>query len=366
MIVLDATPLASGHSIRGIGRYLAGMVSALAEEEAAFAEAHVRLLVASGQNPPTGPWRTVGTIRAGIRPQDVGWAVAAFADRRASRGLGPAWWHQTDPMLPWSPVRRSRTVVMAYDLIPLHEPEVWRTIRPHRRLIYRAYLDALRRARAVVAISAATAADLHRTLGVPPDRIQVVPPAITAPPSRASVSLDPDVPALLFVGVMDPHKRPELALETLAAVRRRRPAASLSFVGPSPAVRVAELKRRAEALGVAGAVTFRGSVPDGELAALYRGGILLAVSRIEGFGLPPVEAILAGGRAVAVPVEIYREVLAGAATYAVDDRPTSLADAVEDALTGSVDQGARAALAARVAPGEAAARLRHAYEELTA
>ncbi len=363
-IVLDATPLASGHGIRGIGRYVGGVIAAMATEEPEFVELHVRLLVTSGQEVPAGRWRTVTTIRAGVRPQDIGWAVAAVADRRLAGALGRTWWHQTDPTLPWSPVGGARTLATAYDLIPLHETEVWRRIRPHRRVLYRAYLDALRRARVVVAISATTAVDLTRTLGIPANRIRVLPPAVTAPPAAGLAPVDHDAPALLFVGVMDPHKRPELALETLAAVRRRRPAARLSFVGPSPARRVDELRRHAAALGVGDAVDYRGTISEDELTALYRGGILLAVSRIEGFGLPPVEAILAGGRAVAVPSPIYREVLSDAATYAVGDQPGAIADAVMAALEGAPSESARTSLAARVAPRQSAARLRAMYEEI--
>jgi glycosyltransferase involved in cell wall biosynthesis len=167
------------------------------------------------------------------------------------------------------------------------------------------------------------------------------------------------------MGVMDPNKRPELALEALAAIRRRTPGATLEFVGPSPAPPVEDLGRAAAGRGVDEAVAVRGRVPDEELAALYRRGVLLAVSRIEGFGLPPVEAILAGGRAVAVPTPIYREVLGGAAAYAVSDQPAAIADAVEDALTDPVSDPQRTALAARFAPRASAARLRAARKELT-
>jgi glycosyltransferase involved in cell wall biosynthesis len=367
LIVIDATPLASGHGIRGIGRYLGGVIGALVREQRSFVDARVRFLVCAGQDPPADRLQLISTSRATVRPQDIGWAVAALSDLRAARGLGPTWWHQTDPMLPWCPAAPERTLATAYDLIPLHEAAVWRAIRPHRRVIYRAYLRGIRNARGIVTISRETAADLHRTLGIPADRIRVVPPAIVAQAPDAAVSIDPHAPpSLLFVGVMDPHKRPELALEVLAALRRRTPGATLAFVGPSPEARVKDLRGTATALGVAEAVAFLGRVPDDELTALYRQGVLLAVSRIEGFGLPPVEAILAGGRTVAVPTPIYREVLGDAATYAVSDQPSAIADAVEDALTNRVSDSQRAALAARFAPGASAARLRAAYEELTA
>jgi hypothetical protein len=55
-----------------------------------------------------------------------------------------------------------------------------------------------------------------------------------------------------------------------------------------------------------------------------------------------------------------------AATYAVSDQPAAIADAVEDALMDPVSDLQRTALAARFAPRASAARLRAAYEELTA
>jgi hypothetical protein len=55
-----------------------------------------------------------------------------------------------------------------------------------------------------------------------------------------------------------------------------------------------------------------------------------------------------------------------AATYAVSDQPAATADAVENALTDPVSDLQRTALAARFAPRACAARLRAAYEELTA
>ncbi len=298
-----------------------------------------------------------------MRPQDLGWAVAAIADRLVARRLRPAWWHQTDPMLPWGPLDPSRSVVTAYDLIPLLEPAVWERIRPHRRPLYRAYLRSLQRAARVATISAATAHDLGDLLGIRADRIRVIPPAVEVPEGGPTADLDPTAPNLLFVGVPDPHKRAELALLTLEALRRRRPGATLTFIGPAGPVQNHVADPRADRRNQ-GSVSRFGRVSDAALTDLYRSSVLLAVSRVEGFGLPPVEAILAGGRVVAVPIPIYREVLGPAATFAVDDDPDSLATAVELALQSPPDLDARHALAARYAPERLREALAGLYEEL--
>jgi glycosyltransferase involved in cell wall biosynthesis len=79
---------------------------------------------------------------------------------------------------------------------------------------------------------------------------------------------------------------------------------------------------------VADAVVFRDLVSDRELTALYASSTLMALSRIEGFGLPPVEALLAGGRVIAAREPIYEEVLGDAACYAAEASPDAIAEAM--------------------------------------
>ena len=67
---------------------------------------------------------------------------------------------------------------------------------------------------------------------------------------------------------------------------------------------------------------------DRQLAELYRSSTLMALSRIEGFGLPPVEALLAGGRVIAAREPIYEEVLGDAACYAAEASPDAIAEAM--------------------------------------
>ena len=106
---------------------------------------------------------------------------------------------------------------------------------------------------------------------------------------KVSVGVEP---SLVFVGVPDPHKRADLAIEALAAYRGKGGTRGLVFVGYHPPETRLRLQRLADRQKVGSQVQFWDRVDDGTLAGLYRTGILLAVSRREGFGLPPVECLL--------------------------------------------------------------------------
>jgi glycosyltransferase involved in cell wall biosynthesis len=154
-----------------------------------------------------------------------------------------------------------------------------------------------------------------------------------------------------------------LAIQVLADLRARGIQADLTFIGPHPPSDQAALIRVATDLKVLERVRFLGRVSDRELVTLYRTAITLAISTVEGFGLPPVEALLAGGQVVATPSPIYIEVLASAAVYATGHDPGSIADAILAATNASTDVQTQAAhLAERYSPRNAADSLVAVYQ----
>jgi glycosyltransferase involved in cell wall biosynthesis len=256
--------------------------------------------------------------------------------------------------------------VTAYDLIPLLEPAVMALVRPHRRLVYRLYLRRLRAARGILAISQTTATDLRTELSVPEDRIHVVYPAVTG------LRIEPNgdritggtPPSIVFVGVPDPHKRADLAVEAFAAYRRMGGTRRLVFVGYHPLAARSRLRRLAETRGLARDVEFRDMVDDQTLGDLYADGVLLALSTREGFGLPPVECLLSGGRVVATPSPIYREVLADAPTFSRDDSPDAIGEGLVAAETSPAPLRAVEGLARRYSPAAIATELVRVYESI--
>jgi glycosyltransferase involved in cell wall biosynthesis len=118
---------------------------------------------------------------------------------------------------------------------------------------------------------------------------------------------------LLCVGRLHPSKAPEVALETLAVLRQRAVAATLTFAGEAdaPSFQVA-LQQQARALGVERLVTWAGKLPREQLPALYReADVLLFLSRLEheGQGLTYLEAMACGLPVVASPSGGAREFL---------------------------------------------------------
>ncbi|PWJ48636.1 Glycosyltransferase involved in cell wall bisynthesis [Quadrisphaera granulorum] len=146
--------------------------------------------------------------------------------------------------------------------------------------------------------------------------------------SRSRVALDSrtDEPVVVVIAHrLVEQKRPLLAVEVVAELRRRRPARLVVF-GDGPLK--APLEAAARELGVE--VDFRGWVEDWPERCPSGSVHLLASSR-EGFGNVLVEAAAAGIPSVAVSqaLGVADAVVPGlSGVLADDDSPTSLADAV--------------------------------------
>jgi glycosyltransferase involved in cell wall biosynthesis len=153
------------------------------------------------------------------------------------------------------------------------------------------------RAARYIAVSSATRDELVG-LGVSAERIEVVLSGLDAPTS--SVHYDTQgPPSLVVLGRLVPHKRVELALETLARLRPTWPDLSLTVVGQG--YWLPELQAHSERLGVDKAVRFAGFVSDVEKADLLAAArVNLLPSLKEGWGLAIVEAASLGTPSVAM------------------------------------------------------------------
>src|SRR5687767_15013396 len=97
-VAFDATPLGgspdsvSSHTMRGIGRYIAGLLDAVVTEQRDWAEKHFRpVLTRNAVVPAAG--RPIVTRRLGIRPQDTRWWTTWVLDRAALGRRGVSLWH---------------------------------------------------------------------------------------------------------------------------------------------------------------------------------------------------------------------------------------------------------------------------------
>jgi len=202
-------------------------------------------------------------------------------------------------------------VVTVYDMVHERSPELFAADDPTSG--WKATL--IRGAARVIAISENTRGDLVRLLGVAPERVSVVHLA-AAPLGQPGAPRPAGLPAryLLFVGQRGAYKNFLPWLEAVAPLLAADRALGVVCAGGRPfhAAERATLVR----LRVEGQVQHRPAVDDATLGALYQHATAFAFpSRYEGFGLPLLEAFLAGCPVVASGVSSLPEVGGDAAAW---------------------------------------------------
>lgn len=144
-----------------------------------------------------------------------------------------------------------------------------------------------------------------------------------------------EAPRLISIGRLDRGKNPQRAVEVLAALRKRRPGASLTLVGHySPAqydavMRVVKSFRVEEAVDILGE---RNDVAD----LLVRSDLLLATTVLEGLPGSIVESAAAGIPAVVSAIPASEEVatfLPSVITVPLDASSEVWCDVIEDVLS---------------------------------
>ncbi len=234
-------------------------------------------------------------------------------------------------------------VATLHDVTPLRYPDAIPSGRVRRRAVQR--LETYRRATLVHAVSRSTAHDAVHCLGIPPDRVRVVPNGVAAPTGGEPAERRDHV---LYVGGPDPHKRVDL-LARLWCGSRARDLPPLVVAGGAsghPAIREAA-ERCPERVRVAG------TVDDGALARLYgTAQVLVLPSLWEGFGLPVLEAMAHGAVPVVTACSSLPEAGGGAALYVpASAPPAAWAEAVrrivsDQALASRLRDAGRARVAA--------------------
>jgi glycosyltransferase involved in cell wall biosynthesis len=278
----------------GVGRYVAGLLHGLDRWD------HGCQLVLFFQGEPFAhplwgrPWCEPQFARRGGRP--VVWEQLVLP-RTLAR-------HRLDLLLcPGYAVPfgvTAPTVVTLHDLsFELYPEEFgWRE-RWRRRLLAR---RAARVARRVLVDLPAVADQVRQRYRLNGERIGVVPLGIeigllgTAGQDQSVLAgIGVRRPYLLSAGSLLERRQPRLVLEAFAVLSEERPELELVIAGDNRLRRPQLLARWIDELGLGDRVRLLGWVADETLAALYRGAELgLYLSRYEGFGLPPLEALAAG------------------------------------------------------------------------
>lgn len=359
-LLIDVGPADGDHGQRGIGRYVRGLAASIA----AFPEDLASRVWAVGFPGPTlegfGARATTHAAQRGLG-RVIGWSSGRLALDLALQRSGAGVLHATDPQRPQTDPEIP-SVVTVYDLIPLRESGILRSWRFDHRLAYRRYIHQVESAARIISISHATAEDLQERLQIAPDRIDIVYPVVAAPLDFQRVAA-PE-PTFLCVGALDTHKQPELAVRALALFRSRFGPGRLVYIGPADLFQERSLRRIAAELGIGESVEFAGRITDNDLETAYgRATALLSTSRIEGFGLPPVEAVLRGVPVIAVETPAARETLDGVGTIVPPD-----AEAIAEAMAQPTEPAgpAVARMRERYSIGSVARSLADSYRRLLA
>jgi alpha-1,3-rhamnosyl/mannosyltransferase len=193
---------------------------------------------------------------------------------------------------------------------------------------------AIRTADLVVAQSTFTREGLVSRFLVPPERIRVVGSGVTeeyfAVPNNADLySLAPDFsPYVLITGALDSRKGADYMLNVARLLAKRN--SPVRLVCTAGLYGVPAYISAARALSNVVLLNF---VSRHELLAHYRkAAALLCLSRLEGFGLPLVEAMAAGLPVIAANNTAIPETLGGAGVLVAPENTEQVVDAIERLL----------------------------------
>ena len=233
---------------------------------------------------------------------------------------------------------RFRRVVTVHDLIYARFPEAHAGIRDRGMRVLVPL--AVRRSDRVIAISQSTRHDLVDLLGTPTEKIDVIPQGLSvlgrpsapeAHETRARLDLG-ERRVLLSLSAKRPHKNLLALIGALALIPpERRPVLVLPGY---PTWHEADLRERAEVLGLRDDVRFPGWLSDEEVEGLW--GVANAFvypSLYEGFGLPVLEAMARGVPVACSNASSLPEVAGDAALLFDPHNEAAIAAAIECLLT---------------------------------
>jgi glycosyltransferase involved in cell wall biosynthesis len=260
------------------------------------------------------------------------------------RGISPDLFHVPHRVVPY--FMPCPYVVTVHDLDKIIFQEAFGSrFRAEVRL--RVLRHGLAGAKRIITVSEATRGDLCRLLGLPGDRIEIVPNAIDELFLREDSEEDRrlaleryqvDYPFLLYVGNIQPQKNLPRLVEAFAVVaaeldqhpryRDLRLIIIGDYLTAHPDLRRSVIRSRVQQK-----VRFLGFVPVETLRIFYRtASAFVFPSLYEGFGLPPLEAMAQETPVVTSNVSALPEVVGEAAVLVNPENVFDIARGIRQAL----------------------------------
>ena len=332
-IGIDGRELLHGR-ITGIGRFLRNFL----EGVAALRPPHDILVYGDARTDP-GAVPPPATLRV-VPGRTTLWWDHVSLPRAAARDGVDVLFSPYDK----GPLRgRCPLVLTVHDLLFLTLSE----FHGVRRALYNRWYTLLHRrmfdrAAAILTVSTASRDDLVALFGVPPERIRIVPNAVTGTCRRVEDGTEIErVKArygiagdyLMYVGNFKPHKNVKTLLEAYARLPQPVQNRCLLLLCGYLDDFGEQVRRAAAARSLGDRVVFPGAVPDGDLPALYSGASAFVFpSLYEGFGIPPLEAMACGTPVVCSDAPPLPDVVGKAALVVNARRPEAVAEAIARVL----------------------------------
>jgi glycosyltransferase involved in cell wall biosynthesis len=255
-----------------------------------------------------------------------------------------------------------------------HPQRAWQIYRMHAPLL---------QADRVIALSDHEVGVLAE-MGVAPERIRRIPlwvdagyiraipdaPGPDEPPDPV-LPVPPDAPLVLFIGQLKIRKGYDLLAEAMPRVLAACPQARFIFAGQNPK-QAQELEAICAANGSRAALVLLGPISEGaKVRLLRRAACLVYPTRYESFGLPPLEAMVAGCPVVSTDIPVVREMIQSGVNglLAPPEDSVGLAAAIvrllqDGALRERLIAGGYEVAAARYDEGRLVAAIEDVYREL--
>ncbi|MBI5357011.1 glycosyltransferase family 4 protein [Candidatus Collierbacteria bacterium] len=306
-IVVDTSPLNSGHKTRGIGRYTRQLVDSL---------------------------RAQGTDHKIVLTSKVDLVKNPDIIHYPNFDL----FRKSLPVFPPVPVE----VITIHDLTPLRMKDFFKPgIKSGLALWAQSIL--VKRMKAVITDSEHSKSDIIEFLSIPPEKINVIPlgvdkefkpvTAIKIKSIKNKYSLPEKY--LLYVGDVNPNKNLPVLLKVVAGLKMNLVIVSRAFEKES-IPEIINLRKMILGLGINHLVTVLSSVqmdPVDDLAAIYSGAsAYVQPSLYEGFGLPVLEAMACGVPVVSSNTSSLPEV-AGEAALMVKPTEIDLVEGINKLLS---------------------------------
>jgi glycosyltransferase involved in cell wall biosynthesis len=210
-------------------------------------------------------------------------------------------------------------VVTIHDIISLLFPE---TIPFASRMFYSKWMPfSYRKASQIITISESTKKDVVRVLGIPEEKITVIPLGFDKKIQKrvgqqmiAKVKEKYKLPEnyLLHIGTLEPRKNLDFLIDVFSGVMQHNENLGLVITGKKGWY-YEGLFEKVKDLSLQKRVIFTGYIDEQDKAAIYQGARIFTFPSIyEGFGLPPLEAMAAGVPVISSDTSSMPEVIGDA------------------------------------------------------